>query len=55
VARAIIRLLSDDELRADMSIRAQQGVRRKFGLEATIPRWEALLTEVTRATERAAA
>ncbi len=55
VARAIIRLLSDDEFRADMSIRAQQGVRRKFGLEATIPRWEALLTEVTRATERAAA
>ena len=47
VARAIIRLLSDDELRADMSIRAQQDVRRKFGLEATIPRWEALLTEVT--------
>ena len=47
VARAIIRLLSNDELRADMSIQAQQDVRRRFGLEATIPRWETLLNEVT--------
>ena len=55
VARAIIRLLSNDELRADMSIQAQQDVRRRFGLEATIPRWETLLNEVHQAARRRAA
>ncbi|MEQ9411658.1 MAG: glycosyltransferase [Fuerstiella sp.] len=44
VANSIIRLLSDDELRADMSVRAEQAVRQKFSLEATVPDWETLLT-----------
>ena len=52
VAKAIIRLLSDDDLRTDLARRGQKEVRRKFGLQATIPRWEDFLTEITQASIR---
>jgi glycosyltransferase involved in cell wall biosynthesis len=45
VARAIIRVLSDDRLRSDMAHRARIALRQRFGLETTIPRWQALLEE----------
>lgn len=44
VASAIIRLLSDDDLRAEMSLHAKASVRGLFAVEQTVPAWETLLT-----------
>lgn len=48
VANAIVRLLSDDDLRADMSLRAREEITEKFGVNRTIPAWESLLTGIAR-------
>lgn len=43
VAAAVIRLLSDDQSRSEMTVQARVRTRRKFGLTAIVPQWENFL------------
>lgn len=45
VAKAIMRLLKNQDLRNEISARAQKEVIQKFGVPSTIPLWENLLGE----------
>lgn len=46
VARAIIRLLSDTDLRQTMSTRAARRIRSSFGIQNVLPDWERLILQV---------
>jgi glycosyltransferase involved in cell wall biosynthesis len=55
VAQGIMKILSKDELRADMSANARVHIQQNFGVAATIPKWESLLPAMTTSVQLRAA